>query len=200
MQRTGTNWGWDGGVIALVAMAVLIGAAGTASADESASPKAEVPKVTQPQTPPKNPQALDDLPSYGEALIRMVVILISMLIVLILAAKFLPRWLNKPLTTGKAGAIKVLDSLQLEPRKRLYLVQVGEQVFLVGTSEQGVQLLADRALDSSAMLDRLASETNGGDGATVTKSSTSDEAAVRSFAEVLRTNPGATSAANKTGA
>ncbi|MEX2215512.1 MAG: flagellar biosynthetic protein FliO [Phycisphaeraceae bacterium] len=148
------------------------------------------PALADEAVAPKVADTLKDLPTYGEALIRMVVILISMLIALFLAARFLPRWFSKSLTTGKSGAIKVLDSLQLEPRKRLYLVQVGQQVFLVGTSEQGVQMLADRALDSGVLVAQLQEESQESSDAGAAKVGGSSDPAVRSFADVLRKDSG----------
>jgi len=105
--------------------------------------------VPAPTTAAKDP--LEDVPSYGAALVRMVVVLVSILVALLLLARFLPRWLGRPASLGRGDAIKVIDSLSLEPRKRIYLIKVGEQFFLVGTSETGVHMLADKALDPAAL-------------------------------------------------
>ncbi len=144
---------------------------------------------------PASTDPLDDLPSYGEALIRMVVVLVSMLIALMLLARFLPRWLGRSLTVGTAGTIRVMDSLSLEPRKRVYLLKVGEQFFLVGTSEQGVHLLADGALDGEALSQLPASQTAGTEEAgTIAKGST-----FSSFAAALAGKSGSSNIAAATG-
>ncbi len=124
------------------------------------------------------------MPSYGEALVRMVVVLVTILVALLLLARFLPRWLGKSLAVGRGGTIKVIDSLALEPRKRVYLIQVGGQYFLIGTSESGVHVLADKSLDGEQLAQTLSNAK--GDAAVVPPVSSST---MRSFAAALSAKP-----------
>lgn len=87
------------------------------------------------------PDPLADLPTYGAALIRMVVALVSILIVLLILAKLLPRWLNRSFGQKSKGDISIVDSIQLEPRRRVYLLRVGGRQVLIGSSEQGLHTL-----------------------------------------------------------
>jgi flagellar protein FliO/FliZ len=149
---------------------------------------AVAPVFTEKPMPPASPiGSLDDIPSYGEALVRMVVILAVILVALLLVARFLPRWLGKTLTTGRGGTIKVIDSLALEPRKRVYLIQVAGQYFLIGTSENGVHVLADKSLDGQQLAQALAMH-NKGDAAVAPPVSSST---MRSFAAALSGKPAA---------
>lgn len=71
--------------------------------------------------------------------------------VCLLAFVFL-RWGMKrfqPGALGGKGAIKVLDRLALEPRHALYVVEVGERVFLIATSDHQTSLVAE--LDEQAI-------------------------------------------------
>lgn len=115
---------------------------------DTANPKTiESGKTTPGKTPTETPTSeskvdpLSDLPSYGEALIRMVVVLASILIALLILAKLLPRWLNRSLGHKSKGDIAVVDSIQLEPRRRVYLLRVSGREVLVGSSEQGLHTL-----------------------------------------------------------
>lgn len=161
----------------------------------AAEPGDIAPAPAAPTTLTPTSDSLDQLPSYGEQLIRMVFMLAATLVALIVLARVLPKWLGRPLLAGKSGAMRVLDTMQLEPRKRIYLVQVGQQVLLLGTSESGVHVLADQTLDGAALLERFRKgESAAG---AVSKplpagKAPDSKAAVRDFAAVLSATPSPT--------
>ena len=66
----------------------------------------------------------------------------------------LPRMFG--MRTPSRGPIKVVARYSLEPRKALYLVQAGSQVFLLGTSDNQVQNLAALTDDNAAEILRSA--------------------------------------------
>ena len=107
--------------------------------------------------PPEGSSATE-LPDYGSALARMLIVLAIMVGGLLVLAKFLPRWLNGRGLPGRGKShIQVIDRVQLEPRRSLYLVKLGGQVYFLGSSETGVQLLREQPIDT-ADLDGLDTE------------------------------------------
>lgn len=116
---------------------LLVSAAVTVSTVAQGTPD---PNTTDP--------ALGDLPSYGDALFRMLLVLALIVGGLLILAKFLPRWLNaRGLGTGSAKHIEVIDRVQLEPRRSLYLVKLAGRHYFLGSSETGVQLLREEPID-----------------------------------------------------
>ena len=97
-----------------------------------------------------DPDQLGELPNFGESLIRMVVVLTIMIVLMLVLGKLLPRWLSK---TGKPTGknMQVVDQIQLEPGKKLFLVRVGGQYLLVGSDAEGMRTLADDSLDQSVL-------------------------------------------------
>jgi flagellar biogenesis protein FliO len=57
------------------------------------------------------------------------------------ALLFIHRLLRQRVLSCGARRMKILERLVLEPRRALHLVEVDGQTMLVGTSEQGVELL-----------------------------------------------------------
>ena len=85
----------------------------------------------------------DQLPSINTQLFQYAEVLLALAGVLVLAYVVLkhglPRMLGMRISSD--GPIQVLARYPLEPRKMLYLVKAGSQVFLVGTSESQVAYL-----------------------------------------------------------
>ena len=52
--------------------------------------------------------------------------------------------------TSASGPIQIVARYPLEPKKSLYLVKAGTQVFLIGTSESQVQYLTSVAPENAA--------------------------------------------------
>ena len=82
----------------------------------------------------------------GQAL-ELVRLLFILAAVVLLAYVAVRHWLPRVtgLTNLEAGPIQILARTPLEPKKTLYLLKVGSEILLVGTSENQLQFL--KALD-----------------------------------------------------
>ena len=89
----------------------------------------------------------------GQAL-ELVRVLFILAAVVLLAYVAVRHWL--PRVTGlrnlEAGPIQVLARTPLEPKKTLYLLKVGSEVLLVGTSEDQLHLTLHRPSRSANLL------------------------------------------------
>jgi flagellar biosynthetic protein FliO len=87
------------------------------------------------------------------SLLRLVLVLVGILILAFFVLRFaIPRFFG--VDNFRTGPIKVVARYSLEPRKSLYIVQVGTEFFLVGTSETNVQFLT--SLDAGKVESALA--------------------------------------------
>ena len=132
---------------------------------------------------PLSAPALDDLPSFGWAFVKMILVLAAILVGLLLLAKLvLPRLGFRP-AVGRSTVIEIVEGSRLEPRKNVYLIRVAGQYLLVGTSENGVHTLAGGPLDQEAIardLETARSAAGGGNAAG------GSETSKRSFVDLLR--------------
>ena len=98
------------------------------------------------------PSPADQLTSINTQIVQYIEVLLVLGGVLVLAYVTLrvglPRMLG--MRTSRAGPIKVLARYPLEPKKTLYLVKTGSQVFLIGTSESQVEYLTAVAPENAA--------------------------------------------------
>lgn len=99
---------------------------------------------------------VESAPSFGDALSRMVWMLAITTLLLVVVAKYLPRWLGAAQRPPSRGLIKIIEARPLEPRKTLYLVQVADQFYLLGSSDQRIEVLAGGDFEP-ATLEKLAS-------------------------------------------
>lgn len=95
---------------------------------------------------------LDQLPSFGTALVRMVVTLAVVLGLGIGLLWLLRRRTGLGARGGGKGALRVVESCSLAPGHAVHLVQVGDQFVLVASSQSGVRSLSDVMLDNDALL------------------------------------------------
>jgi len=150
------------------------------------------PSTTAPATKPASTSAraardpLSDLPTYGAAIRRAFYVLLAIVGGLLLISKVLPKFLgvaraHRPRNTKLLG---VVESHRIEPRKSLYLVRVGEQFFLVGSTGDRLELLSGGAIDH----ERLAAAIKAGETpvSTNTENAAPPPPARRSFGDVLR--------------
>jgi flagellar biogenesis protein FliO len=127
----------------IIPFALCLLLAGIVSAQEPAAPDANEDLFAGAEDP------LHDIPTFGWAFVKMLLVLGGILLGLFVLAKWvLPRIVRTPAVTGKSTLIEVLDVRRLEPRKNLYLVRVAGQCFLFATSEAGVQTLSGGTLDN----------------------------------------------------
>lgn len=134
---------------------------------------------------------LDDLPTYGSAIRKALYVLAGIVAALLLVAKLLPRLLKSPAMRARGGGagaggtrlMTVIESQRIEPQKTLYLVKVGDQFFLVGSTSTGLEALSGGELDHEA----LAAATRPSEPKpTGDKAADEPEPPTRSFGEILR--------------
>ena len=96
--------------------------------------------------------AADQLSSINSQVMQYLTVLLALGGVLVLAyvvlRVVLPRMFG--MTVSKGGPIQVMARYPLEPKKTLYLVKTGSQVFLVGTSESQIEYLTTIAPENAA--------------------------------------------------
>ncbi|SRR5581483_1922075 len=89
------------------------------------------------------PGPAEQLTSINTQIVQYIEVLLALGGVLVLAYVILriglPRMFG--MRTYSGGPIQILARYPLEPKKALYLVKTGTQVFLIGTSESQVQFL-----------------------------------------------------------
>jgi len=107
-------------------------------------------------TPAESPA--DQLSSINTQVLQYAEVLLALAGVLVLAYVVLrvglPRMFG--MRTSSGGPVQVLARYPLEPKKMLYLVKAGAQVFLVGTSESQVAYLTAIAPENAAEMLELA--------------------------------------------
>lgn len=108
-----------------------------------ASAPSQLPEATQ--------RALESSSTFGDALTRMLWMLGLTVLALLLLARFLPKWLGVRVGPRNRGLIRIVESQVLEPRKSIYLVRVVDQFFLLGTSDQRIEVLAGGDLEPETL-------------------------------------------------
>ena len=102
--------------------------------------------------------AVEQLTSMNSQLLQYAEVLLALAGVLVLAYVVLkvglPRMFGMRASSG--CPIQVLARYPLEPKKTLYLVKTGSQVFLVGTAESQVTYLTSIAPENAAEIIELA--------------------------------------------
>src|SRR5689334_8891331 len=87
------------------------------------------------------------------SLLELVLVLIGILVLAYVVLRYvLPKLYGTEQL--RSGPMTVVARYSLEPRKNLYIVQVGKEYFLVGTSETNVQFLT--SLESATVETALA--------------------------------------------
>jgi flagellar protein FliO/FliZ len=114
-----------------------------AIAQDTTPPVAPVPEVADP---------ISQMPSFGAALVRMVlslavVIAIGVGVIWLLRRKGSPSWSRKG-----TGTLRVVESCSLSAGHAIHLVRIGDQFVLVGASPAGLAPLSDVMLDTDALL------------------------------------------------
>jgi flagellar biogenesis protein FliO len=101
-----------------------------------------------------SPSLDDQLPAINTPIVQYIEVLLVLGGVLVLAyvtLRFgLPRLFGT--RTPQGGPIQVLAHYRLEPKKTLYLVETGSQLFLIATSERQVEYLTAIAPENAAEL------------------------------------------------
>ncbi|HLL20780.1 MAG TPA: flagellar biosynthetic protein FliO, partial [Kofleriaceae bacterium] len=80
--------------------------------------------------------------SYGDLLLTSLVVLAVVCVIGFVAVRVLGRFLSTGRVRG-AHLLEVVARVPLEPRRSLYVVDVGGKTLLVGTSEMGLSVLSE---------------------------------------------------------
>lgn len=96
------------------------------------------------------PGPTDQLTSINSQVVQYIGVLLALGGVLLLAYVLLRIGLPRVfgMRTSSGGPIQVVARYPLEPKKTLYLLRIGTQLFLIGTSESQVQFLTSLAADN----------------------------------------------------
>ena len=79
--------------------------------------------------------------TYGELLVTSLLVLVVVCVLAFVVVKLARRFLAGP--RGQPGVMDVIARVALEPRRSLYVVEVGGKTLLVGTSEMGLSVLTE---------------------------------------------------------
>jgi flagellar biogenesis protein FliO len=99
---------------------------------------------------------VDQLVAMNSQIVQYIAVLLALVGVLVLAYVTLKVGLPRifGMHTSGTGPIRVLARYPLEPKKTLYLVETGSQVFLLASSESGVTYLTPvEAVNAAEMFD-----------------------------------------------
>lgn len=103
-------------------------------------------------------QAAPAAGGYGELALTALLVLVVVCVVLLVVARYAGRWLGGR-RDGDA-LVKVRARVPLEPRRALYVIEVGGRTLLVGSSEGGISVLSE--LDGDAVAAEAATPAGGG--------------------------------------
>jgi len=89
-------------------------------------------------------------PTMGMLALSVTLKLVFILALLYGSLALLRYWQgNRP--TARQRQIAVVETVRLSPRQAIHLVRAGEQMLLIGATDQGLALLADLELGSAAV-------------------------------------------------
>lgn len=80
---------------------------------------------------------------YGELALTSLLVLVVVCVVVLVVARYAGRWLGGRRRGDELVVVRA--RVPLEPRRSLYLIEVGGRTLLVGSSEGGVTLLTELA-------------------------------------------------------
>lgn len=96
------------------------------------------------------PGPADQLTSINTQIVQYIEVLLALAGVLVLAYVLLRVGLPRVfgMQTSSGGPIQLIARYPLEPKKTLYLLKIGAQLLLIGTSESQVQFLTSIASEN----------------------------------------------------
>lgn len=97
---------------------------------------------------------VDQLVAMNSQIVQYIAVLLALAGVLVLAYVTLKVGLPRifGMNTSGTGPIRVMARYPLEPKKTLYLVEAGSQVFLLASSESGVTYLTPVEAENAAQM------------------------------------------------
>lgn len=91
----------------------------------------------------KKASSTEDASDLFGALIQMVLVLgVVCALAYLLLGKVLPKLMRVQTPTAPHRMLEVVDRLPLDPRRSIMVIRLGERFFLVGATEQGINLLS----------------------------------------------------------
>ena len=110
-----------------------------------------------------------DGPTLGAQLVKMIIMLTAVcLLAYLLLGRLLPKLMqlnpavrHSMTAMPPRGLIAVVDRLSLDPKRTVYVIRVGEELFLVGVTEQGMNMLSKLVLEDLPVDDKGASALGG---------------------------------------
>jgi flagellar biosynthetic protein FliO len=84
----------------------------------------------------------------------MVLVLIAICALAYVVLRWGLRRFQEGVAPGPGSGMRVVHRMGLEPRRSLYVVEVGRRFFLVGTSETGLTLLSELDAETAAEIER----------------------------------------------
>jgi flagellar biosynthetic protein FliO len=91
-----------------------------------------------------------DLPSFGDALVRMCISLGVIVLVLIVLTVMVRRLRRARLAPRGGGSMRVVETLDLDLRNRIYLVEVAGESMVLGVGSDHVAVLRRQLTGPSA--------------------------------------------------
>jgi flagellar protein FliO/FliZ len=87
-------------------------------------------------------QAAPAAGGYGELALTALLLVVAVCVVVLVLARYAGRWLAAR-GGGDEGLVRVRARVPLEPRRALYVIEVGGRTLLVGSSEGGISVLSE---------------------------------------------------------
>lgn len=84
-----------------------------------------------------------DEAQYSDALWRMIISLAILLLLILAAAKWAPRWFLRFANKSSSKQIHIVDTVRVDNKTSLILVKVGARHYLLGSSGTHVEFLAE---------------------------------------------------------
>ena len=116
------------------------------------TPRPQAPPVTTPtfaDRPNINPSLEDDVLSYKDAFLAFIKTILMLLVVLafayILLGKGLPKLMSR---TTQGHRMRIIERLPLDQKRSVFLVKVDDTTYLLGGSDQNLQLIDTLSKDS----------------------------------------------------
>lgn len=105
----------------------------------------------------------DEGRSLGGAVLQMIIVLAGVsLLAYLLLGKLLPKIMRVPSPTGRPRLMRIVDRLPIDQRRAMLIVAIGEEYFLIGASEGGLELISRLDADTVRSADVSAGAEKGG--------------------------------------
>jgi flagellar biosynthetic protein FliO len=118
--------------------------------------------LTNSTSPASNPMETDSFYFVGVAAKLM-----GVLLLIVGGAVVLRRWQGSRLGGGSTRQMRLVETIRLNPKQALHLVQVGDQRLLIGATDQAISLLTTVEMDLDTATDTIENSGQGIDFSTL---------------------------------